>query len=168
MSPLLPRDKLEEQMPRLFSGINSLYRKHAANQIYTITQVGFRSSYSTRYFSNLPKCAQKIGWNRFLSQKQKFDATLKSVFHCSRIARAGVASKFLPFRSSFQLLLWLSDLSVFCLLLCARTRSEVELHSTFPASPRDWFFRRLKSFASSARAGKAAVMEIGLYLSCPH
>ena len=61
MSPLLPRDKLEEQMPRLFSGINSLYRKHAANQIYTITQVGFRSSYSTRYFSNLPKCAQKVG-----------------------------------------------------------------------------------------------------------
>ena len=41
MSHLLSRDKLEEQIPRLFSGINSLYRKHAPAQFYTITQVSF-------------------------------------------------------------------------------------------------------------------------------
>ncbi|CAB3989713.1 maestro heat-like repeat-containing family member 1, partial [Paramuricea clavata] len=38
MSHLLSREKLEEQLPRLFSGINSLYRKHPPAQFYTITQ----------------------------------------------------------------------------------------------------------------------------------
>jgi hypothetical protein len=41
MSHLLSREKLEEQLPRLFSGINSLYRKHPPAQFYTITQVSF-------------------------------------------------------------------------------------------------------------------------------
>jgi hypothetical protein len=39
-----------------------------------------------------------------------------------------------------------------CLLLSARTRLEVELHSTFLSWPRDWFFTRLKSFAPPAQA----------------
>ena len=55
---------------------------------------------------------------------------IKAVFHCSRFARAGGASK-------FQLLLWVSNLSVFCQLLCARTRLEVELNLTFLAYARD-------------------------------
>ncbi|XP_046842253.1 maestro heat-like repeat-containing protein family member 1 [Xenia sp. Carnegie-2017] len=37
MSHLLPREKLSEQLPRLFSGINSLYKKHPAGKHYTIT-----------------------------------------------------------------------------------------------------------------------------------
>ena len=46
---------------------------------------------------------------------------LKAVYHYSRFACAGGANM-------FQLLLRLSNLSVFCLLSCARTRLEVELH----------------------------------------
>ena len=54
--------------------------------------------------------------------------SIKAVFHCSRFARAGGANM-------FQLLL--SNVSIFCLLLCARTRLEVELHLPFLACPRD-------------------------------
>ena len=39
MSHLLSRDKLEEQLPRMLSGVNSLYRKHTIAQYVTITQV---------------------------------------------------------------------------------------------------------------------------------
>ena len=39
MSHLLSREKLEEQLPRLLSGINSLYRKHSSAQTFIITQV---------------------------------------------------------------------------------------------------------------------------------
>ncbi len=46
----------------------------------------------------------------------------------------------------------MSNLSVFCLLLCARTRLEVELHLTFLACPRDLFFTRLKPVAPPRRA----------------
>ena len=49
----------------------------------------------------------------------------------------------------------MSNLSVFCLLLCARTRLKVELHLTFLASSSDGFFTRLKSV-------KATAMENGL------
>lgn len=38
MSHLLSREKLEELLPRLLSGVNSLYRKHNVAQYYTITQ----------------------------------------------------------------------------------------------------------------------------------
>lgn len=38
MSHLLSRDKLEEQLPRMLSGVNSLYRKHTIAQYVTITQ----------------------------------------------------------------------------------------------------------------------------------
>ena len=46
----------------------------------------------------------------------------------------------------------MSNLCVFCLLLCARTRFEVEIHLTFMACPRDSLFTKIKSVASSARA----------------
>ncbi len=53
---------------------------------------------------------------------------LKAVFNCSRFARAGGG------RSEH---VSMSNLSVFCLLLCALARLEVELHLTFLAYPRD-------------------------------
>ena len=74
--------------------------------------------------------------------------TLKAVFHCSRLARAG------EHVSTFANNRWHSNLSVFCLLLCARTRLEVELHLTFLACPRDWFFMGLKSVAQPELAKK--------------
>ncbi len=60
----------------------------------------------------------------------------------------------------FQPLLQVFNLSVFCLLLCAQTRLEVELHLTFLACPPDLFFTRLK--LACPRAGKATAMENGL------
>jgi hypothetical protein len=67
---------------------------------------------------------------------------LKAVFHCSRIPNV------------FQLLLYWSNLGVFCLILRARTRLEVELHSTFFACSRYsyLFFHKIKNSSLPARA----------------
>ncbi len=88
-------------------------------------------------------------------------ATVKAVFHCSRFARAGGANM-------FQLLLWVSNLSAFCLLLCAQTRfMEVELHLTdFLGVPTRLIFHEIK-IGRSVRADKATAMENGLK-KCRH
>ncbi len=76
------------------------------------------------------------------SLSREKSCTLGAVFHCSRLACAGGANM-------FQLLLYVSNLSFFCLLLCMQTYLKAELH--FLACPHNWF-TKLKLVAAPVRA----------------
>ena len=77
MSHLLSREKLEELLPRLLSGVNSLYRKHNVAQYYTITQVRCDFIHYTikkRELYIYKSCLKQILYNR-----QSQPATIKEL-----------------------------------------------------------------------------------------